>query len=153
MDRVPLSAIVLISTGIFAGYPALSRLHRGALSAGTDLVQAAAVSTAWLDLSLISSALMVRRARRIGRVRSVRLRGSRALAFVLADLTRLRRYPATIVVWVALLPVPFFAAVSLPPIAVGPVQLVAAYVAADRLAGGLRTIAGSDQALQGLGRH
>jgi hypothetical protein len=150
MDRVPLSAIVLTSMG-FSGYRALSRLHRGALSVGSDLVQAAAVSTAWLDLSLISSALAVRRARRIGRVRSARLWGRREFAFVLADLVRLRRYPATVVVWVALLPVPFFAAVSLPPIAVGPVQLLAAYVAADRLAGGLRTITGSAALRRALG--
>ncbi|MFC0437359.1 DUF6297 family protein [Kutzneria buriramensis] len=151
MDRVPLSALVLIGTGVFTGYPALSRLHRGALSVGSDLVQAAAVSTAWLDLSLISSALMVRRARRIGRVRSVRLWGSREFAFVLADLVRLRRYPATVVVWVALLPVPFFAAVSLSPVAVGPVQLLTAYAAADRLAGGLRTITGSAALRRALG--
>jgi hypothetical protein len=133
------------------GYQALSRLHRGALSAGTDLVQAAAVSSAWLDLSLVSSALALRRARRIGRVHSVRLRGSRAFAFVLADVARLRRYPAAVAVWVALLPVPFFATVSLPPIAVGPVQLLGAYLAADRLAGGLRTIAGSAALRRSLG--
>lgn len=64
---------------------------------------------------------------------------------------RLRRYPATIAVWVALLPVPFFAAVSLPPIAVGPVQLLFAYAAADRFAGGLRTISGSPALRRSLG--
>ncbi|MFC0539959.1 DUF6297 family protein [Kutzneria chonburiensis] len=151
IDRVPLPAIGFVVAALAVGYTSLSRLHRGALSAGTDLVQAAAVSSAWLDLSLVSAALMLRRARRIGRVRSVRLRGSRALAFVLADVARLRRYPAAIAVWAALLPVPFFAAVSLPPIAVGPVQLLAAYLAADRLAGGLRTIAGSAALRRSLG--
>lgn len=151
MDVLPFAFLGPMAGSIVAGYRALSSLRRGALSAGTDLVQAAAVSSVWLDLSLVSSALMVRRARRIGRVRSVRLRGSRALAFVLADLARLRRYPATVVVWVALLPVPFFAAVSLPPIAVGPVQLLAAYAAADRFAGGLRTITGSPALRRSLG--
>jgi hypothetical protein len=150
LRNAPLLAILAVPA-IVLGYRALSRLHRGTLSAGTDLVQAAAVSSAWLDISLVSSALMVRRARRIGRVRSVRLRGSRAFAFVLADVARLRRYPAAIAVWVALLPVPFFATVSLPPIAVGPVQLLAAYLAADRLAGGLRTIAGSAALRRALG--
>jgi hypothetical protein len=150
LQNAPLLAILAIPA-IALGYRALSRLHRGALSAGTDLVQAAAVSSAWLDLSLVSAALVLRRARRIGRVHSVRLHGSRAVAFVLADVARLRRYPAGIAVWVALLPVPFFAAVSLPPIAVGPVQLLAAYLAADRLAGGLRTIAGSAALRRALG--
>jgi hypothetical protein len=73
------------------------------------------------------------------------------MALLMADATRLRRYPAAIAVWVALLPVPFFAAVSLPPIAVGPVQLLAAYVAADRFAGGLRTIIGSAALRRALG--
>jgi hypothetical protein len=150
LHNAPLLAILAIP-GLVLGYRALSRLHRGALSAGGDLVQAAAVSSAWLDLSLLSAAMMLRRARRIGRVRSVRLRGNRAVAFVLADVARLRRYPAAIAVWVALLPVPFFATVSLPPIAVGPVQLLAAYLAADRLAGGLRTIAGSAALRRSLG--
>jgi len=136
---------------IGVGMRALPRLHRGALAAGSDLMLAATVSSTWLDFSLLTSALALRRARRIGRVRSVRLRGSRALAFVLADLARLRRYPATIAMWVALLPVPFFAAISLPPIAVGPVQLLAAYAAADRFAGGLRTICGSAALRRALG--
>jgi hypothetical protein len=151
IDRLTLALVIGLILGAVFGRRGLPQLHRGALAAGTDIVQAAAVSTAWLDLSLISSALMLRRARRIGRVRSVRLRGSRNVAFVLADLARLRRYPATIAVWVALLPVPFFAAVSLPPIAVGPVQLLAAYIAADRLAGGLRTISGSNALRRSLG--
>jgi hypothetical protein len=150
LRNAPLLAILAVPA-VVLGYRALSRLHRGALSAGTDLVQAAAVSSAWLDLSLVSSALALRRARRIGRVRSVRLHGSRAFAFVLADVARLRRYPAAVAVWVALLPVPFFATVSLPPIAVGPVQLLGAYLAADRLAGGLRTIAGSAALRRSLG--
>ncbi|HEY0501217.1 MAG TPA: DUF6297 family protein [Kutzneria sp.] len=150
LQNAPLLAILAVPA-VVLGYRALSRLHRGALSAGTDLVQAAAVSSAWLDLSLVSSALALRRARRIGRVHSVRLRGSRAFAFVLADVARLRRYPAAVAVWVALLPVPFFATVSLPPIAVGPVQLLGAYLAADRLAGGLRTIAGSAALRRSLG--
>lgn len=151
MDLVPRVLALPALLAVRVGWVALRRLHRGALSAGTDLVQAAAVSSVWLDLSLVSSALMLRRARRIGRVRSVRLRGSRAFAFVLADVARLRRYPATIAVWVALLPVPFFAAVSLPPIAVGPVQLLFAYAAADRFAGGLRTISGSPALRRSLG--
>ena len=151
MDRLPFVLVAPLVGAVVFGYRALSGLHRGSLSASAELVQAAAVSSTWLDLSLISSALAVRRARRIGRVRSVRLRGSRAVAFVLADIARLRRYPATIAVWVALLPVPFFAAVSLPPIAVGPVQLLAAYAASDRLAGGLRTISGSAALRRALG--
>jgi len=148
--NAPLLAILAVPS-IVLGYRALSQLHRGALSAGGDLVQAAAVTSAWLDPSHVSAALVLRRARRIGRVRSVRLRGSRSFAFVLADVARLRRYPAAVAVWAALLPVPFFAAVSLPPIAVGPVQLLAAYLAADRLAGGLRTIAGSAALRRSLG--
>jgi hypothetical protein len=147
-------ALVLAVPAVLAivvGFRALPRLHRGALAAGSDLMLAASVSSTWLDFSLLTSALALRRARRIGRVRSVRLRGSRAVAFVLADLTRLRRFPATIAIWVALLPVPFFAAISLPPITVGPVQLLAAYVAADRFAGGLRTICGSAALRRSLG--
>ncbi|QUQ67862.1 DUF6297 family protein [Kutzneria sp. CA-103260] len=151
LDRLPWAVIVLVVIALVIGYRALSQLHRGSLSAGADLVLAASVSSTWLDFSLLTSALALRRARRIGRVRSVRLRGSRAVAFVLADLARLRRYPATVAMWVALLPVPFFAAISLPPIAVGPVQLLAAYIAADRFAGGLRTICGSAALRRALG--
>ncbi|MFI9388516.1 DUF6297 family protein [Kutzneria sp. NPDC052558] len=147
-------ALILAVPAVVAlvvGFRALPRLHRGSLSAGADLMLAASVSSTWLDFSLLTSALALRRARRIGRVRSVRLKGSRELAFVLADLARLRRYPATIAMWVALLPVPFFAVISLPPIAVGPVQLLAAYIAADRFAGGLRTICGSAALRRALG--
>jgi len=151
MDRLPFAMLAPLIGTILFGYRALSQLHRGSLSAGADLMLAATVSSTWLDFSLLTSALALRRARRIGRVRSVRLQGSRAFAFVLADLARLRRYPATIAMWVALLPVPFFAAISLPPIAVGPVQLLAAYAAADRFAGGLRTICGSAALRRALG--
>ena len=101
-----------------------------------------------------------RRWRRIGRVRSRRFRpGPGWWALLQADVRRLRRHPSAVLIWAALIGVQYAAALALPGLA-GATQVVFAYLAANRLTGGLRSVSrspglrralgGSDNLLRGI---
>jgi hypothetical protein len=68
-----------------------------------------------------------------------------------AELARLRRQPAALFAWCALLLVPSLAGVVFSSVVIAPVHLVAAFLAADRLAGGLRTVCRSAALRRSLG--
>lgn len=151
---IALAALAVLIT--LAAWRALSRLDRAALSTGAEVAEATSAAMNWLDPTLLSATLLQRRIRAITGVRSARIRGRRMTALLLAEWVRLRRLRHGLIVWVALLPLPYVTQAALPAVTVAPVQLVAAYLATDRLAGGLRLISRSAalrRALGGTDRH
>ncbi len=132
----------------------LARLDRVALGTGAEVASAAVSASVWLDLSLLSRVLELRRWRRIGRVRSRRflsLFPGRAGALLQAELRRQFRRPSALLVWGALALAQYAVAVVAPPVA-GVAKVIGAYLAAGRLTSGLRTIsqaAGLRRALGG----
>ncbi|MCP2241413.1 hypothetical protein LX86_000133 [Lentzea aerocolonigenes] len=118
----------------------LRRLDRADLAAGAHLAAAVRVSVSWLDLALLGAILTERRARLLGRVRSARLRGSRLTVLVWTDVLRVRRAPNALLVWAGLLPLPALVALGGEVDWVPAVHLVAAFVATDRLAAGLKAV-------------
>ncbi|MFS8096623.1 DUF6297 family protein [Lentzea alba] len=129
----------------------LRRLNRNDLAAGASLAAVVRVSVAWLDLALLGSILAERRARAIGRVRSARLRGSPLTVLVWTDLLRVRRAPNALLVWAGLLPLPALVALGGEVDWVPAVHLIAAFVATDRLAAGLKAVCRSASIRRMLG--
>ncbi len=126
----------------------LGTMTRGRLSSGAELATATQVSALSLDVTLFWTIVLERRARSLGRVRPAAIHGSRFAALVRADLARLRRTPTGLLVWAALLAVPYGAAVTplLPA-----VHVVAGFLAVDRLAGGLRVVSRAPALRRALG--
>ncbi|MBX6750140.1 MAG: hypothetical protein IRY85_10810, partial [Micromonosporaceae bacterium] len=143
-----LAAVVVT---ILAGR-ALGRIDRASLSTGVELANAATAAAFLLDPSMLTAHLESRRWRAVGRVRSRPLGadrparyarfGRRFLILVRAELRRLGRNRSALALWAALLLVMYAVAVALPVIE-GPMHIVLAYLAANRLASGLRAIARS----------
>jgi hypothetical protein len=135
----------------------LHRLDRATLTSGAQLATAAVTAAAWLDPSMLSGVLQVRRWRRIGRVHSRRFSpgarfGAAARPWVLlqAEIRRQVRHPSALAIWGALALSQYAAWLAVPAVA-RPVHLVGAYLAAERLAGGLRTVCGSAGLRRALG--
>jgi hypothetical protein len=134
------------------GRAVLGELDRAALGGGAQLAGAAVTAAVMLDPSLLSGILSTRRWREAGKVHSRRLsRGpmagaARKLAsarwwvLLQADVLRQWRRRADVLAYAALMLTPYAVSVFA-PIATGPSRLVAAYLAVDRLAGGLRAVA------------
>lgn len=123
----------------------LPRLDRVSLGTGAEVASAAASATVWLDPSLLSRVLEVRRWRRIGRVRSrrfLRLFPGRTGVLLQAELRRPARRPGSLLVCGALALAQYAVAVVAPPVA-GVARVIGAYLAAGRLTGGLRTVSQS----------
>ena len=132
-------AVVLVRESLRA----LPRVDRTTLSAGSQLGAAVVGAAVMLDPTLLTSLMATRRWRRARKVHSRHfLRGGREWVLLQADVLRqLRRGPA-VLTYAALLLVPY-AVAAFAPLAVGPARVIAAYIAADRLAGGLRSVARS----------
>ncbi|MEV6239070.1 DUF6297 family protein [Lentzea sp. NPDC051838] len=153
------SPVVAMGSGAAAGVAVVAlalvvqRLRHGwrraGLAAGAALAGVVRVSVSWFDLALLGAILAERRARALGRVRSAELRGSRLVVLVWTDVLRLRRTPYALIVWAALLPVPALVAVCAD--AVPAVHLLAAFLATDRLAAGLRFVCRSPAMRRALG--
>ncbi|MFJ5985516.1 DUF6297 family protein [Lentzea sp. NPDC092896] len=134
-------------------------LRRSDLADGAALAGVARVSVSWFDLALLGAVLAERRARAVGRVRSARLGGSggpdrqrsHVAAFAWTDALRLRRSPNAVLVWTALLPVPALVALGGEPALAAAVHLVAAFLATDRLAAGLKFVCRSPAMRRALG--
>lgn len=138
---VVLTVPLVIAAGVtFAAVRALPHLRRASLSAGAALASVVAVSLSWFELSLLGSIMVERRALLLGRVRSARLRGSGLAVLVWADLLRVVRARNAMLLWVSLVPVPIALALSAAADFVPAAHLVAAFLATDRLAGGLRFV-------------
>ncbi|WP_089911207.1 DUF6297 family protein [Lentzea albida] len=161
---LPVAAWVLaIGLAVAAGV-SLSRLRRSDLAAGGSLAGVAKVSVSWFDLALLGAILAERRARALGRVKSARLgvggrgarsappsRLSRVAALAWTDALRLRRTPNAALVWAALLPAPALVALGGEPEFAAAVQVIAAFLATDRLAAGLRFVCRSPAVRRVLG--
>ncbi|MFD4637503.1 DUF6297 family protein [Lentzea sp. NPDC058436] len=172
--------VVAIGLAVAAS-ASVRRLRRSDLAAGGALAGVAKVSVSWFDLALLGAILAERRARALGRVKSTRLgpplgrvksaqlgpplgrvksarlrsRGptpfSRVAALAWTDVLRLRRTPNAALVWTALLPAPALVALggelSFAPAA----HVVAAFLATDRLAAGLKFVCRSPAMRRMLG--
>ncbi|MCW2637892.1 MAG: hypothetical protein JWP76_198 [Dactylosporangium sp.] len=133
------------------GARALPRVDRATLTTGAQFATAAVTAAVWLDPSLLAGVLESRRWRGIGRVRSRPFRpGGRWWALLQADVRRLYRHPSAIVTWSALVLGQYAVAVALPSVA-GVTHVIGAYLAADRLTGGLRTLSRSPGLRRALG--
>lgn len=136
-------------------------LRRSDLASGATLAGVARVSVSWFDLALLGAVLAERRARTLGRVKSARLGGSaprgaggprsHVAALAWTDALRLRRSPNAVLVWAALLPVPALVALGGEPDVAPAVHLVAAFLATDRLAAGLKFVCRSPAMRRALG--
>lgn len=135
-------ATALVAAGVTTWFAQafLARLGRAQLSVGADIAEATAVTATFMEPTILWGVLLIKRARRIGRVHSVRFRGTRPATLVMADLVRVRRTWAGPAVWAGLLPVPYLAEAIVAPVALPAIHLITAFLAADRLAGGLRII-------------
>lgn len=141
---------VAAATTILA-FRALPALDRAALTGGAQLASAAVTAAIWLDPSVLSGVVQVRRWRRIGRVHSRRLLpGGRAWVLLQVEIRRLGRRPGALIAWGGLVLAQYAVAVAVPSMA-GVAHLVGAYLAADRLAGGLRTVCGSPGLRRAIG--
>jgi hypothetical protein len=131
----------------------LNRLDAIALGAGAPVAAAAVTAAVWLDPTLLSRVLDVRRWRRVGRVRSRRflpMLSGRTGALLQAELRRQARRPGALIVWGALVLAQYAVAAVAPSVA-GVAHVIGAYLAAGRLTGGLRTVAGSAGLRRALG--
>lgn len=150
-DLALAGAVVLAVAAVLGALGALRRVGRAALSAGFALASAVAVSVSWLELGLLGAILVERRARARGRVRSARLRGPALRLLVWTDVLRVLRARNAVLVWVALLPLPLLAGLAGGTTLVPGVHLVAAFLATDRLAGGLKFVCRSPAMRRVLG--
>jgi hypothetical protein len=139
---VALPGLTLAVASTVLSARALPRLDRYALASGAPLALAALTAAIWLDPVVLHGVLETRRWRRIARVRGrpwSRAPRGRFGVLLQAEVRRLRRRPAALGLWAALIVGQYAVAVAAPP-AVGVAQLIGAYLAVNRLAGGLRTI-------------
>ena len=157
VPTVPVAAVLAVAglplavTATVRAVRALPRLDRATLTAGTQLATAAVTAVTWLDPSLLSGMLEVRRWRKVGRVRSRPFRPwGRAWVLLQADLRRQVRRPTSLVLWGVLVLGQYAAAVAVPSMA-AIAHLVGGYLAADRLTGGLRTVCRSPGLRRALG--
>ena len=143
--------VVVVSGALSRAVRAVGNVDRAALSSGAEVASAVAGAATMLDPSMLSEVLAARRWRRIGRVTSRRLRRAPRWGVLLqADLVRLTRRPTSLLVFGMLLLVPY--AVSLvAPAFVDAVRIIVAYLAVDRLAGGLRAVCRSTSLRRALG--
>jgi hypothetical protein len=150
---VLVAAVLLpISVILFArAYAILGALNRAALSTGTEMVMAAQVSVNWMDVSLFTSIAEIRKWRRIGRVSSRKLHGSRYFAMLGAEITRTSRARAALAIWAGLLLVPYAVAQVLPATFVPTAQLFLATFAISPFAIGLRNLGRSPALQRNLG--
>jgi hypothetical protein len=141
------AAVVLARRGLAT----LPRLDRAALGGGAQLATAAMTAAIMLDPSLLSGIVGAQRWRLAGSVHSRRFwPGGRTWVLLQADFLRQWRRRADVAAYAALALAPYATGVFA-SLAVGPIRIVAAYIAVDRLAGGLRTVARSPALRRTLG--
>ncbi|GAB7047223.1 DUF6297 family protein [Catenuloplanes indicus] len=142
---------VVAGTAVVLAIRALRRLDRSTTTTGAQFASSAAAAAVMLDPTLIADLLEVRRWRALGRVRSRRFRaGPRWWALTQAELRRAVRRRAALLGWAALVLVQYAVALAVPGLA-GPALVLTAFLAGDRLAGGLRAITRSPGLRRALG--
>lgn len=142
------------------GARALARIDRAALTGGVEFAYASTAAVLLVDPSMLTSLVESRRWRSVGRVRSRPLgRGqsaprwpamARVRVLVRAELRRRMRDRSALAVWAASLLGLYAVAVALPSIEAS-AHLILAYLAANRLASGLRVLGRSPGLRRSLG--
>lgn len=141
---------------LWAGVRTLPRLDRAGLSGGAQVAAAVVTSAVWMDPTVLGGVLEVRKWRRVGRVRSRRMRRAvpgipdRMAALLRAEWVRTTRRPGALAVFAALALAQYAVAVAAPSLA-GVTRILLAYLAAGRLMAGLRTVARSTGLRRSLG--
>jgi hypothetical protein len=145
--------LALAATALVLAVRTLPRLDLVDLGSGAQIAVAAATATIGLDLSLLSGVLDQRRWRSVGKVRSrpfLSIFPGRTSALLQAELRRQVRRPGALGAWVALVLVQYAIAVVVPS-AAGVAHVIIAYLAANRLTGGLRTLGKSPGLRRAIG--
>jgi hypothetical protein len=151
IGAVVLAAVVL-GAGTTAAVRALGGLDRAALSSGADLTGSAMASVVGMDPTVLASAVQERRLRQRGRVRRRRWRATtRRGALLEAEIRRVSRHPAALALAAGLVLLPYLAEIVLSAPLVTLVRVLAAYLAANAVAGGLRTVCRSAALRRTLG--
>jgi Family of unknown function (DUF6297) len=148
-----IAGVPLAAAAVVVALRTLGRLDAMALGAGAQLAQAAATSVVWLDPSLLTRVLELRRWRRVGRVRSrafLAIGPGRVSALLQAELRRQARRPGALAICGALALAQYAVAVVAPAVA-AVAQVIGAYLVAGRLASGLRAVGGSAALRRALG--
>ncbi|MGI5165026.1 DUF6297 family protein [Spirillospora sp. CA-253888] len=150
---MPACAVALLAAALalFAARRALDAMTRATISSGVELATAAQVSVLSLDTTFLWAIALERRARAMVRVRPAPIRGNRFTALVRADVARVLRMRSGLFVWAALLPVPYAAHVAGMTMLLPVLHLVVAFLAVDRLAGGLRIVSRAPALRRALG--
>jgi Family of unknown function (DUF6297) len=148
-------AASMVACAVVAVGAAVARLGRhdmAVLTGGAQLADAVTLAVVMLQPSMLSDIVEIRRWRRVGWVRSRRFLPPHGRVWTLlqADLRRQTRRPTGPLAWLGLLLVPY-AALVIAPNAVGPVRVVAGYVATERLCAGLRAVCRSPSLRRALG--
>ncbi|MEV4318951.1 DUF6297 family protein [Actinocrispum sp. NPDC049592] len=139
--------VVLVVQALFA----LGRLDRAALASGTEILTTTRAAVTWLDITMFSGISATRRWRRIGRVTSRPMRGTRYQAMLSAELIRVLRNRRSLLVWLGLLIAPYAAARVIPALFVPLVELVVCTIAVSPFASGLRSAGRSPALRRSLG--
>ena len=153
---VPLLVLPLAVPAVVHAVRALRRVDRATTTTGAQFASSAVAAAVMMDPTLIADLLEVRRWRALGRVRSRPFRGwpagtgPRWWPLVQAELRRAGRRRGALLGWAALILVQYAVALAVPDLA-GPAHLLTAYLAGDRLAGGLRAITRSPGLRRALG--
>ncbi len=145
--------LVLAAVATVSAWRDLGRLDAATLGAGAQVATASVTAAVGLDPSLLLNVLEVRRWRRIGSVRSRPFHawpGARSLVLLEAEARRLTRRPGALAVWGALA-LAYYAVVMAAPSWAPVVRPILAYVAAGRLAAGLRVLARAPGLARSLG--
>ncbi|MEU7855650.1 DUF6297 family protein [Nonomuraea sp. NPDC049141] len=146
-----LMVVVLLLVVVVLGRRGLGSVSRSTLSSGVELANATRASIMSLDATLFWPVVLERRARRVARVRPAPIRGGRFGALVRADLARVRRGRTGLFIWAALIAVPYAAHMSGVSDLLSALQVIIAFLAVDRLAGGLRIVSRSPAIRRTLG--
>jgi hypothetical protein len=153
VPAIAVAAVTLVAAVVLVRLAArsLSRIDRTTLSGGAQLAGAAMTAAVMLDPSLLSELVAARRWRHTRRLHSRHwLAGGLQWVLLQADLRRQWRRRGDLFAWAALILAPYAMAIF-SPAAIGSTRIIAAYIAVDRLAGGLRTISRSPALRRSLG--
>lgn len=146
----------LAAAALWTGVRTLPGLDRARLGGGAQVAAAVVTSAVWLDPTVLGRVLEIRKWRRVGWVRRRRIRGGvpgipdRVVGLLKAEWIRTTRRPGALAVFGGLALGQYAVAVTAPPLT-GVARILLAYLAANRLMAGLRTVARADGLRRALG--
>jgi hypothetical protein len=150
---VAAAAVLAAVIAGFRGTARVGRLDRATLTAGAALAGSALAATMSADPTFLFGFVEAQRLRMIGRVRPrvIRARGAMP-SLLIAETRRLARHVASILLFAAMVGLPYVASIVLTSVPVTLVRVLAGYVAVNGLAVGLRTVCRSPALRRSLGR-